>query len=221
MTAYKAPIRDMLFTLRDVGDLDRSRLCRAARRSRTIWSRRFSRRPANSPGTCWRRQPARRQAGLRLQGRRGDDARRRQGGFRRLLRQGWHAMPAKLEYGGKGLPGLVSTPVLRCGRRPIMAFSLCQMLTTGAIAAIDHHGSDEQKALYLPNMVAGDVDRHHEPDRAAGRLRSRRRAHPRRPGWRRTTASPARRSSSPGASTMSPKTSSIWCWRACPTPLPA
>ena len=36
-----------------------------------------------------------------------------------------------------------------------MAFSLCQMLTIGAIAAIEHHGSDALKATYLPNMVAG------------------------------------------------------------------
>jgi alkylation response protein AidB-like acyl-CoA dehydrogenase len=36
-----------------------------------------------------------------------------------------------------------------------LAFSLCQMLTLGAIAAIDHHASDALKALYLPKMVAG------------------------------------------------------------------
>ena len=35
------------------------------------------------------------------------------------------------------------------------------------------------------------------------------------------TASSARRSSSPMASTTSPTTSSIWCWRACPTRRPA
>ena len=37
-----------------------------------------------------------------------------------------------------------------------MAFSLCQMLTLGAVAAITHHGSDGDKQLYLPKMVAGE-----------------------------------------------------------------
>ena len=61
------------------------------------------------------------------------------------------------------------------------------------------------------------MDRHHEPDRARGRLRRGRAAHQGRAG--RTTApgaSPARRSSSPSASTTWPTTSSIWCWPASP-----
>ena len=59
------------------------------------------------------------------------------------------------------------------------------------------------------------MGRHHEPDRAAMRHRSRSGAHPRR--RRRPTAatgSPAPRSSSPPASTISPRTSFISCWRA-------
>ena len=68
----------------------------------------------------------------------------------------------------------------------------------------------------------GRVDGHDEPDRAAGRLRPGRAARPRRarPATA-PTASSARRFSSPMASTTSPTTSSIWCWRGCPTRRPA
>jgi len=37
-----------------------------------------------------------------------------------------------------------------------MAFSLCPILTQGAIEAIHAHGTDRQKSLYLPWMIAGE-----------------------------------------------------------------
>src|SRR5574343_538437 len=37
-----------------------------------------------------------------------------------------------------------------------MAFSLCPMLTSGAIEALMLRGSDEQKNAYLPKMVSGE-----------------------------------------------------------------
>ena len=37
-----------------------------------------------------------------------------------------------------------------------LAFSLCQMLTMGAVAALAHHGSDAIQQRYLPKMVAGE-----------------------------------------------------------------
>jgi len=37
-----------------------------------------------------------------------------------------------------------------------MAFSLCPLLTQGAIDAIHAHGSDEQRATYLPKMLTGE-----------------------------------------------------------------
>ena len=62
------------------------------------------------------------------------------------------------------------------------------------------------------------VDRHDEPDRAAGRIRSRRDPHEGgAAGRRHATSSTAARSSSPTASTITPTTSSTWCSRARPT----
>ena len=85
-------------------------------------------------------------------------------------------------------------------------------LTMGAIAALLVHGTPEQKKIYRAEDGRRRMDRHHEPDRAAMRHRSRPARAPRR--CRRPTAatrSPAPRSSSRPASTTSPTTSSIWC----------
>jgi len=68
---------------------------------------------------------------------------------------GWNGMPASTEFGGQGLPVTVSTAVLEMWKSANMSFSLCQMLTLGAVEAIAHHGSDELKNTFLPNMVAG------------------------------------------------------------------
>jgi alkylation response protein AidB-like acyl-CoA dehydrogenase len=53
------------------------------------------------------------------------------------------------------MPTLLSTAVLEMWKASNMAFSLCQMLTLGAVEAIAHHGSDELKRTYLPAMVEG------------------------------------------------------------------
>ncbi len=68
---------------------------------------------------------------------------------------GWNGMPARTEFGGQGLPTLLSTAVLEMWKASNMAFSLCQMLTLGAVEAIAHHGSDALKQRYLPAMVEG------------------------------------------------------------------
>src|SRR2546427_4760635 len=64
-------------------------------------------------------------------------------------------MPAATEWGGQGLPTLVSTAVLEMWKSSNLAFSLCQMLTLGAVEAIAHHGSDALKRRFLEPMVAG------------------------------------------------------------------
>ena len=68
---------------------------------------------------------------------------------------GWNGIPAATEFGGQGLPITVSTAVLEMWKSANMSFSLCQMLTLGAVEAIAHHGSDALKNTYLPNMVSG------------------------------------------------------------------
>ena len=156
MTAYHAPIRDMIFAMKEIGGLDRIAALPGYEDAsddlvEAIFeeARKFAgdvlaplNHPGDKQGCVCKDGIVTTPDGVKA-------------AFAAFCENGWHAMPAPLDYGGQGLPSLVSTPVLEMWTAANLAFSLCQMLTLGAIAAIDHHGSDAQKKLYLPNMVAG------------------------------------------------------------------
>ena len=76
--------------------------------------------------------------------------------YTQFAEAGWTALACEPEFGGQGLPKLVSTAVMEMWKSANMAFSLCPMLTTGAIEAISLCGTDAQKADYLPKMVSGE-----------------------------------------------------------------
>ena len=68
---------------------------------------------------------------------------------------GWTTLSAPEEYGGQGLPQVVSTAVSEFLCSANHSFEMYNGLTQGAIAALVVKGSDEQKRTYLPNMVSG------------------------------------------------------------------
>src|SRR5687768_15720869 len=68
---------------------------------------------------------------------------------------GWNALPFEAKWGGQGLPRLVSTPVQEMWKSANLSFSLCPLLTQGAVEALLLRGSDELKQAYLPKMVEG------------------------------------------------------------------
>ena len=68
---------------------------------------------------------------------------------------GWAGLSAAPEHGGQGLPKAVSIAVFEMMHAANMAFGLCPMLTEAAVEAVAVHGTDRQKALYLPPMVEG------------------------------------------------------------------
>jgi 3-(methylthio)propanoyl-CoA dehydrogenase len=68
---------------------------------------------------------------------------------------GWNSVPFSPDYGGQGMPLVLATAVQEMVQSANLAFSLCPLLTQGAIDAIAMHGSEELKQLYLPNMIAG------------------------------------------------------------------
>ncbi|NTV10436.1 MAG: acyl-CoA dehydrogenase, partial [Zoogloea sp.] len=76
--------------------------------------------------------------------------------YKQFCEGGWSMLAAEPEFGGQGLPKLVSTAVMEMWKAANMSFSLCPMLTNGAIEALLLRGSDEQKAMYLPKMVSGE-----------------------------------------------------------------
>ena len=76
--------------------------------------------------------------------------------YRQFVEGGWNALPLEPEWGGQGLPKLVSTPVTEMVTSANMAFSLCPLLTQGAIEALLLSGTEELKKTFLPKMVSGN-----------------------------------------------------------------
>ena len=76
--------------------------------------------------------------------------------YERYVASGWGAMQHPEEHGGGGFPLLAATAVKELITSANMAFSLNPLLTTGAVHLLTHHGSEEQKARYLPRMVTGE-----------------------------------------------------------------
>jgi len=68
---------------------------------------------------------------------------------------GWTTLHAPQEFGGQGLPSVVSTAIAEFLCSSNHSFEMYNGLTQGAIASLLVKGSDELKARYVPNMVAG------------------------------------------------------------------
>ena len=76
--------------------------------------------------------------------------------YQQFVEGGWNGLGCSTEYGGQGLPELVNIATQEMWNAANMSFALCPMLNGGAIEAIRHAGSSEQKALFLPKMVSGE-----------------------------------------------------------------
>jgi len=76
--------------------------------------------------------------------------------YRQFVDNGWNGLGGDPEFGGQGLPKLLSTAVSEMWKSANHAFSLCPMLTQGAIEALMIAGTAEQKAAYLPKLVSGE-----------------------------------------------------------------
>jgi alkylation response protein AidB-like acyl-CoA dehydrogenase len=76
--------------------------------------------------------------------------------YAQFVESGWGTLAAPEEFGGQGMPHVVSTAFEEYLISSNMAFAMYPGLTHGAIASILVKGSDEQKAVYLPKMIAGE-----------------------------------------------------------------
>jgi alkylation response protein AidB-like acyl-CoA dehydrogenase len=80
-------------------------------------------------------------------------------GFKQAYRQyvegGWGALPFGPDWGGQGLPKLVATAVEEMLTSSNMSFSLCPLLTQGAIHALELCGSEALKKTFLGKMIEG------------------------------------------------------------------
>ncbi|GIT92271.1 acyl-CoA dehydrogenase [Jannaschia pagri] len=73
--------------------------------------------------------------------------------FDKMRDGGWTALDADPEFGGQGLPYLMHTAVGEIFSAANMAFNMYPGLTHGAYSAIHAHGTEAQKAKWLPKMV--------------------------------------------------------------------
>lgn len=76
--------------------------------------------------------------------------------YQSYVANGWGSINAPSDFGGQGLPFSMATVALDSLGAANMAFALCPILSVGAIEAINHHGSDAQKAAYLPKLSTAE-----------------------------------------------------------------
>ncbi len=154
--AYNAPLRDMRFVLTELIGLDRvaalpgcegiepelvdAVLDEAAKFARDVLA------PLNQPGdqqgAQWRDGAVYMPTGFA-------DA------YARYVEGGWNALSCDPDYGGQGLPAVVSAAVEEMWHAANMAFGLCPLLTRGAIEALHLCGTPTQKDRYLHKLVEG------------------------------------------------------------------
>jgi 3-(methylthio)propanoyl-CoA dehydrogenase len=75
--------------------------------------------------------------------------------YRQFVEGAWLSIPFDPAIGGMGLPKGVALAVHEMVHAANMSFGLCPMLTLGAVEALSAHGTDEQRAVYLPKLVTG------------------------------------------------------------------
>ncbi len=75
--------------------------------------------------------------------------------FKAYGEAGWQGVQHPAEFGGQGLPKLVATPCIEMLNAANLSFALCPLLTDGAIEALMTAGTDQQKAIYLENLISG------------------------------------------------------------------
>jgi alkylation response protein AidB-like acyl-CoA dehydrogenase len=76
--------------------------------------------------------------------------------YKQFAAGGWNGLSAAEAHGGQGLPKALEVAVFEMIQGANMAFGLCPMLTLAAIEALSTHGTDRQKSLYLPRLVSGE-----------------------------------------------------------------
>jgi len=156
MSPYQPPVKDMITLLKDViditslpqfdgGDLDADMIDVILGEAARLASEELA--PLNYSGD---------QDGAVLE----DGDVRTAKGFKEFYttyrQNGWNAVPFTPEYGGQGLPWSLAFAVQEMWQAANMSFGLCPLLNQGAVDALEAHGSDEQKAIYLEKMISGE-----------------------------------------------------------------
>jgi alkylation response protein AidB-like acyl-CoA dehydrogenase len=157
MTNYTAPVADLTFACTELADLAGvDALPGIADASPELLSAileeagRFASEvlaPLNQAGD---------QQGVRLENGRTLTADGWKEAYRQFIDGGWNGLPFSEEFGGQGLPWVIATATSEIWESANMAFTLCPLLTQGAIEAVLAHGSESQRETYLGKLVSGE-----------------------------------------------------------------
>ena len=156
MSSYRAPVKDMLFCMKELADLDA--VCRlpgfedvdldtaqavleeCAKFNEGVVA------PLNWDGDL---RPSSFKDGVVTT----------TAGFRQAFRQfadgGWQGLQHPADFGGQGLPKTIGAACIEMLNSASLSFALCPLLTDGAIEALLTAGTPEQQALYIPKMIDG------------------------------------------------------------------
>ena len=154
MTAYTAPIRDMQFLLHDLLRISDSGLP-----GREELDASFTQAVLDAAGQLASEVLEPLNATGDREGRVLENGTvRTPAGFDRafdaMREGGWTGLDCDPDYGGQGMPYVLNVAAGEMFVSANMAFNMYQGLTHGAYSAIHAHGTDAQKAMYLPKLVS-------------------------------------------------------------------
>jgi alkylation response protein AidB-like acyl-CoA dehydrogenase len=157
MSEYRAPIKDALFTLRHIGEIDQLAATElyAHADPETVASvleeqGRFMQEvfgPTNAIGDT---------VGLKWTPEGVETPEEFKPAYAKFVQAGWQGLNAHVEYGGAGFPEAVQACALEFSTAANGALTMAPGLTTGAIELLQEWGTEEQKEVYLRKLVTGE-----------------------------------------------------------------
>jgi len=157
MADYRAPLKDMLFVIRHLADLERvSQLPGYEEASSDLVEAVLEEAgqlaaeviaPTNAIGDA---------EGTRVEN---DEVQVPEAfalAYRQFVDGGWSAITHEPASGGQGLPFLVGMAVEEMWQSANLAWSLCPLLTQGAVRALQAHADERLKARFLAKMASGE-----------------------------------------------------------------
>jgi alkylation response protein AidB-like acyl-CoA dehydrogenase len=76
--------------------------------------------------------------------------------YAQFVEAGWGSIDGPTEYGGQGLPFTLAAVITEALGTANMGFTLCPILSAGAIHALMAYGTPEMRETYLPKIVSGE-----------------------------------------------------------------
>jgi len=155
--SYIAPVKDMLFCMKELADLDaianlpgfddasletaQAVLEESARLCQEVLA------PLNRDGdvnpSAWKDGVVTTTPGFKQ-------------AFRQFAEGGWQGLQHPAEFGGQGLPKTIGAACIEMINSANLSFSLCPLLTDGAIEALLTAGTAEQQQRFIPKMISGE-----------------------------------------------------------------